>query len=117
MRDNSFPKTDRIRKRNEFQELYQTGRRYSTRFYQIFYIRSQSPKLGISVPGRLGNAVFRNYHKRVLRAFYRKEIKPLGISLELLFVLRKRPETREEHRDDLKKVLEWLTRTDPSSAK
>lgn len=112
----SFQKTDRIRKRKEFQDIYQSGRRYSTRFYQIFHKKSQISRLGISIPGRLGNAVFRNYQKRVLRAFFRKEIKPLELPLELLFVLRKAPENHQELKDDLGKVLEWLKKTDTSSA-
>lgn len=117
-----FTKQDRIRSRKEFQELYKTGKRFSTRYYLIFHKNISVPgktgsgaRLGISIPGRLGNAVFRNYQKRVLRGFFRKEIRKLSISMTLLFVLKQRPESREALLSDLGKVVAWLKKTEPSA--
>jgi ribonuclease P protein component len=126
MKDNrSYPKEDRIRSRKEFQELYKTGRKFSTQYYLIFYqnvpATEKSPgkgmRLGISIPGRLGNAVFRNYQKRVLREYFRKEMKHVPVSVAMLFVLRKKPESREALIVDLGKVTAWLKKSETRSAK
>lgn len=126
MKNNStYPKKDRIRSRKEFQELYKTGKKFSTRYYLIFYkstsdssgLPHKGMRLGISIPGRLGNAVFRNYQKRVLRGYFRKEVKKMSVPRTMLFVLRQRPESREALLEDLGKVTEWLKRSESRSAK
>lgn len=112
----AYTKKDRIRSRKEFQEIYKTGKRFSTKYYLIFFKNTSNPgeaaaggpRLGISIPGRFGNAVFRNYQKRVLRGFFRKEIKSLNVSVTLLFVLKQRPESSDTLIEDLGKVAVWL---------
>ena len=70
-----FSRDDRLRKRREFEECYASGVRVSGRHVQVFVLLADSstrPRLGISVPRRLGSAVARNRVRRRLREIFRR---------------------------------------------
>jgi ribonuclease P protein component len=73
----TFSKDDRLRKRREFEECYSSGVRVSGRHIQVFLLAdppgaSSRPRLGISVPRRVGNSVTRNRVRRRLREIFRR---------------------------------------------
>ena len=71
----TFSRDDRLRKRREFEECYASGVRVSGRHVQVFLLAGPSrerPRLGISVPRRVGNAVIRNRVRRRLREIFRR---------------------------------------------
>ncbi|MEP6993354.1 MAG: ribonuclease P protein component [Acidobacteriota bacterium] len=70
----TFSRDDRLRKRREFEECYASGVRVSGRYVQMFLLagKSGAPRLGISVPRRVGNAVARNRVRRRLREIFRR---------------------------------------------
>ena len=71
----TFSRDDRLRKRREFEECYATGVRVSGRHLQVFLLAdstSKRPRLGISVPRRVGTAVRRNRVRRRLREIFRR---------------------------------------------
>ena len=72
--DHCFPKTARLLKSEEYQRVYDTGKRKSGRFLQIFYCSNQLGhcRFGISVSKRFGNAVRRNLLKRRIREGVRR---------------------------------------------
>jgi ribonuclease P protein component len=72
--DNCFPKTARLLKSEEYQRVYDAGKRKTGRFLQIFYCSNQLGhcRFGISVSKRFGNAVRRNLIKRRIREGVRK---------------------------------------------
>jgi ribonuclease P protein component len=77
----TFPKAARIRRRAEYLELQREGRRRHTA--NLVVIRRPAPgpvsRLGVTVSGRVGNAVVRSRVKRILREIFRArraEIKP-----------------------------------------
>lgn len=77
----SFSRDDRLRKRREFEECYASGARVSGRHVQVFLLADSSratPRLGISVPRRVGNAVARNRVRRRLREIFRRSRGLLG---------------------------------------
>jgi ribonuclease P protein component len=70
-----FSRDDRLRKRREFEECYASGVRVSGRHIQVFVLpaaEASRPRLGISVPRRLGSAVVRNRVRRRLREIFRR---------------------------------------------
>jgi len=72
-----FSRDDRLRKRREFEECYASGVRVSGRHVQVFVLSSgvgapARPRLGISVPRRVGRAVARNRVRRRLREIFRR---------------------------------------------
>ena len=70
----SFTAADRIRKRREYQRVYDRGRKISSRNFTLFLLENdlRRPRLGITVTRRVGGAVQRNRVKRLLREWFRK---------------------------------------------
>jgi len=68
-----FPKKLRLLRRSEFRRVYQEGRRRSAPLCVVFF-RSNGlaqSRLGLTVPGAVGNAVLRNRVKRRVREVFR----------------------------------------------
>jgi ribonuclease P protein component len=65
---------DRIRKRSEYQRVYDRGRKISSRNFTLFLLENdrQHPRLGITTTRRVGGAVQRNRAKRLLREWFRR---------------------------------------------
>jgi ribonuclease P protein component len=69
-----FRPHERIRRRPEFQEIYERGARISGRFATIFVLPNQRAvgRLGIAATKKLGGAVVRNRAKRLIREVFRR---------------------------------------------
>jgi ribonuclease P protein component len=83
-----FPKSARLRKRPEFLSLSRTGKKVHS---QHFVVISRSndrgeSRLGITVSGKVGNAVARNRIKRVVREIFRTGRGELGMAVDILVV-------------------------------
>jgi ribonuclease P protein component len=81
--DQGLPKHKRLRKRSEFQQVYQEGLRVPGRLFTLFYrqIASAEPgRFGLTVSRKVGGAVVRNRVKRLLRESIRHswELFPAG---------------------------------------
>jgi len=94
-RRETFSRDDRLRKRREFEECYASGVRVSGRHLQLFLLPPSGaetaspaasataiarPRLGISVPRRVGGAVVRNRMKRRFRALAREIVPAKGFA-------------------------------------
>jgi len=69
-----FRRTQRIRRRAEFQHIYKQGTRVSSRYYTLF-IQPNSlaiGRLGVAATKKLGGAVVRNRAKRLVREVFRR---------------------------------------------
>ncbi|NBB78127.1 MAG: ribonuclease P protein component [Verrucomicrobia bacterium] len=86
-----IPASVRLRKPREFQAVRDSGHRTQCGPF-IFQCRLTSeavaPKLGIIASRRVGNAVKRNYGKRLFRELFRKHADVLPIGSELVVILR-----------------------------
>jgi ribonuclease P protein component len=71
--DAHFRRDERIRRRSEFQQVYEHGARIHGRFSTIFALpnRQARGRLGIAATKKLGGAVQRNRAKRLLREIFR----------------------------------------------
>jgi ribonuclease P protein component len=85
-----FPKSARLRKRPEFLKLSRTGRKIHSAHFVILSGSNDSSetRLGITVSGKVGNAVARNRIKRSLREFFRRRRHELGTGLDFLVIAR-----------------------------
>ncbi len=70
----AFKPADRIRRRSEYQRVYDRGRKVSSRNFTLFLLENdlRRPRLGITATRRAGGAVQRNRAKRLLREWFRK---------------------------------------------
>lgn len=87
----SFPKTARLRKRSDFLRLSRTGKKvHSANFVVISRTNDTGEtRLGITVSGKVGNAVVRNRIKRLLREYFRRRRQALRPGLDILIIVRK----------------------------
>ena len=86
-----IPASNRLRKPREFQGVRSLGHRIHCGpfIFQCHVSESRSaPRLGIVASRRVGNAVKRNYGKRMFRELFRKHAAELPRGSELVIVLR-----------------------------
>ena len=69
-----FRPHEHIRRRAEFQEVYERGARIHGRFATVFVLPNQRAegRLGIAATKKLGGAVQRNRAKRLIREVFRR---------------------------------------------
>jgi ribonuclease P protein component len=69
-----FRRTQRIRRRAEFQQIYKHGTRVSGRYYTLFIQpnRLATARVGVAATRKLGGAVVRNRAKRLVREVFRR---------------------------------------------
>lgn len=73
LRDQSFPKTARLRRRPDFLRVQRSGRRENLGHFVLVASAGATPagRLGVTVSSRVGNAVVRNRVKRFVRELFR----------------------------------------------
>jgi ribonuclease P protein component len=73
----------RIKRRPEFQRIYEQGVKLHGRFMTLFILPNgrQDTRLGIAATRRLGGAVRRNRAKRLVRELFRRNPAPAGLDI------------------------------------
>ncbi|MEM1071069.1 MAG: ribonuclease P protein component [Planctomycetota bacterium] len=72
----TFSKTDRIVRGEDFTRILRRGQCAADGMLVLFAMRSQSgasPRLGVTIPKKTGNAVVRNQWKRLIREAFRTQ--------------------------------------------
>ena len=82
-------RTERVRRRPEFERAYDTGRRIHGRFMTLFVVPNGgvTPRLGVAATRKLGSAVERNRAKRLAREIFRRH--KVGAGLDVIVVPRR----------------------------
>jgi ribonuclease P protein component len=97
--DGSRSKRGRLSRSAEFERVYRQGRSHGNRFLVVWtFPRGDAaapgePRLGVTVPRRVGGAVQRNRVKRLLREAFAAECHALPPGVDV--VVQARPEARE----------------------
>jgi ribonuclease P protein component len=81
--DQRFRPGSHIRRRSEFQQVYNAGARRQGRFMTVFVLpRADSrTRLGIAATRKLGGAVVRNRAKRLVREMFRRHVHADGLDI------------------------------------
>ncbi len=56
-----------LKSKIKFNKILNKGKKINTPYFLLSSFDSDEFKIGISIPKKLGNAVFRNYNKRVIK--------------------------------------------------
>jgi len=111
-RSEALPKAKRLAKRREFLHVYETGRKWFSRYCVVFAAPNALPfsRIGITATKKLGKAAVRNRFKRWTREVYRRQREPLALdSHSVDVVINIKPNAAEarfpEFRDDLQRAL------------
>lgn len=86
----SFSKADRLRNRSDFLRVQERGAKLSAGPLLLLSLpnSTSSTRVGLTVSGRVGNAVVRNRIRRHLREWYRKHRALLPKGLDLVVIAR-----------------------------
>lgn len=82
-----WPRTARLLKRPDFENVYQNGQRSFFRHMSVFYLRREQggPRVGFTVGRALGKATERNRIRRRLREAVRLRLPALDQPVDLIF--------------------------------
>jgi ribonuclease P protein component len=82
----TFRPADHIRRRAEFQKVYQEGVRVHGRLMTLFVLPTGQPtsRLGIAATRKFGGAVQRNLAKRRVREAFRRHRGPAGVDIVVI---------------------------------
>ena len=74
MTETRFSRTERVRKRAEYQNIYDRGVKVHSRSFTLFRLANglEAGRLGIAATRKLGGAVVRNRAKRLVREVFRR---------------------------------------------
>ena len=79
-------RVERVRRRPEYEAIYEQGRRQSGRLMTVF-VRANGldrARLGIAATRKLGGAVIRNRAKRLVREAFRRNKPPVGLDIVVI---------------------------------
>ena len=84
-----LPRTERVRRRPDFERAYDTGVRISARFMTVFVVTNggTEARLGIAATRKMGDAVERNRAKRLARELFRRH--KIDAGLDVIIVPRR----------------------------
>lgn len=83
----TFPKTEHLLKKWEFQRVFAENRKFTGRYIVVHILQNQSNrKAGILVSRKIGNAVKRNRIKRLIREAYRLNKHSLPDNIHLVII-------------------------------
>jgi ribonuclease P protein component len=101
----SRSKRTRLTDSPEFERVYRQGTAYRGKLFSVHAFPNElgTPRLGLSVSRKVGNAVTRNAVRRRLREVFHSCISEVSGSLDL--VVSARPAAAEELREEFSKAL------------
>ena len=111
-RSEGLPKEKRLAKRREFLRVYETGRKWFSRYCVVFAAPNDLPhsRIGITATKKLGKAAVRNRLNRWTREVYRHQREPLGLDGRPMdFVVNVKPNAAvadfRDYSNDLQRAL------------
>ena len=86
-----FRSQQKLKKEKEFAAVFKKGKRLEVGTFKTYYMENGLPysRLGVSISKRVGNAVFRNRIKRVVREWFRLSCSQFRKPMDMVFTFNK----------------------------
>lgn len=91
----AVPAQQRLRTQSDFQQVRNQGTRVTCGLFILQYLQQEpqkcskrAPRLGVIASRRVGNAVKRNYGKRLIRSLFRLHQAKLAKGVDIVVILR-----------------------------
>jgi ribonuclease P protein component len=86
MSSQALPAAERIRRRPDFERVYNAGARVHGRFMTLIVLPNggAASRLGVAAPRRIGSAVARNRAKRLVREVFRRQKTAAGLDVVVI---------------------------------
>lgn len=104
-------KRQRIKKNEEFQRVFKSGKSFANRQFVIYCYRKEDQsefRIGLSVSKKIGNAVTRNRIKRYIRQAFLEMQHELHNDMDYVIIARHQAATKDFH--ETKKSLQHVLR-------
>ena len=81
-----------VKKSKEFEDIINKGKNITNNYFSIYYKDNDLPydRFGVTVGTKLGNSVFRNKYKRIIRSIVDEYRKDYNNSKDYIIIMRKR---------------------------
>jgi ribonuclease P protein component len=112
-----FRREQRIRRRAEYQQIYERGTRIRSRFSTVFILPNDKgvTRLGIAATRKLGGAVVRNRAKRLIREVFRRNAIAQGFDVVIIPKRELLDASLTVLEADYRSILERRLRRDPGA--
>lgn len=101
----------RLKKSHDIEKVVKSKKSVGNKYYAIYYMPNELPypQIAISISRKFGNAVKRNYHKRVVREIMREFLKEIP-NYAILIVVKKMAEelSFQEKKEQIWQLLKKL---------
>ncbi len=105
----SFPKSRRLRKREEYKFFLKTSQRKFGKYISLDFRNDSVGKLGITAPRKFGKSHERNRFKRIVREAFRTGAFAHNISLHIYPRKKAKEATMQDIQKEMKDLIHYVT--------
>jgi len=100
-------RSEKVRKREEFIRLFKNGSRFYSPQYDLIVAENQLglTRVAVVVSRKIGNAVVRNYEKRLCREVFRKEKGKLKTGYDIVIIVKYPTHNFKDSSEQLKELF------------
>lgn len=109
-----LPKSLKLTQKKDFQYMREQSSKAFAHpvicYFKSSLVNSNHSRIGLSVSRKIGKSHDRNRFKRLLKEWYRHDLRLKSKGLDLLFVLIKKPDTEEQLKSAYERLAKEIVR-------